>query len=162
MRSTTEGEDRMRLAGGEEGKRRAKRLRQEMSLPEILLWRELRKQDVRFRRQHPAPPYTLDFYCAPASLAIEVDGEFHGRGDRPERDAIRDAWLAERGVRTLRIPGSAVLRDLEGVLAYILAEVATRIPPSTTGLNAGGPPPPLREGGIERDRIPPARGRGTA
>lgn len=119
----------MRLAGGDDGKRRARRLRQEMSLPEILLWRELHKQEVRFRKQHPAHPYTLDFYCARASLAIEIDGQAHGYGDRPKRDAVRDAWLAERGVRTLRIPASAVLRDIEGVLAYILAEVATRIPP---------------------------------
>jgi hypothetical protein len=28
---------------------------------------------------------------------VEVDGEAHGRGDRPERDAERDAWLEAQG-----------------------------------------------------------------
>ncbi|WP_204270871.1 DUF559 domain-containing protein, partial [Escherichia coli] len=58
----------------------------------------------RFRKQHAAGPYVLDFYCAPAMLAIEVDGEAHARGDRPARDATRDAWLAEQGVKVLRYP----------------------------------------------------------
>jgi very-short-patch-repair endonuclease len=100
-----------------------------MSLPEVLLWRELRGQAVRWRKGHSAGPYTLDFFCAPARLAVEVDGEAHGTGDRPERDAERDAWLAARGVHVLRIPALEVLRDLDGVLRGLLAEVGARVPP---------------------------------
>ena len=46
----------------------ARKLRSEMSLPEVLLWRQLRLRPVglKFRRQHPAGPYVLDFYCAAA------------------------------------------------------------------------------------------------
>ncbi|WP_375427608.1 endonuclease domain-containing protein [uncultured Sphingomonas sp.] len=120
----------MRLSSDEAGKRRARRLRREMSLPEILLWRELRRHELRFRKQHPAGPYTLDFFCAPARLVIEVDGEAHGRGDRPERDAVRDAWLRARGVDVLRVPASAVLRDLDAVVRYVIAEAGARVPPS--------------------------------
>lgn len=60
----------------------AKRLRRAMALPEVLLWQVLRTQPGghRFRRQAPAGDYVLDFYCAPARLAIEVDGEAHSRG----------------------------------------------------------------------------------
>lgn len=77
----------MRLQGSKQSRRNAKRLREEMTPPEIALWLALRKNDagLRFRKQHPAGTYILDFYCAPAMLAIEVDGEAHARGDRPKR-----------------------------------------------------------------------------
>jgi very-short-patch-repair endonuclease len=68
------------------GTANAKRLLQSMSPPEVKLWLALRGSDLRFRRQHAAGPYVLDFFCAPARLAIEVDGEAHNRGDRPARD----------------------------------------------------------------------------
>jgi len=32
----------------------------------------------------------LDFYCAKARLAVEIDGMSHDVEDRPQR---RDAWL---------------------------------------------------------------------
>ena len=66
-----------------------------MTLPEALLWRELKKRPdgLKFRHQHRAGRYYLDFYCYEVSLCVEVDGEIHGRGDQPERDAIRNDWL---------------------------------------------------------------------
>ena len=56
----------MRLEGSKGGKRNAKRLRQEMTSPEIGLWLALRTNDagLRFRKQHSAGGYVLDFYCA--------------------------------------------------------------------------------------------------
>ncbi len=44
------------LHGPKETQRRARALRRAMTLPEILLWRELRKRPagLRFRHQHPA------------------------------------------------------------------------------------------------------------
>jgi very-short-patch-repair endonuclease len=92
-----------------------------MSLPEVLLWQQLRQEldGVQFRRQHPAGPYVLDFFCATANLAIEVDGEAHSYGERPARDLARDQWLSEQGVRTLRIPAVEVLKNLDGVLQAI-------------------------------------------
>src|SRR3546814_8029761 len=70
---------------------RSRRLRRVMSPPEIALWQVLRARSagLKFRRQHPSGDYTLDFYCSDARLAIEIDGEAHGRGDRPMRDARR-------------------------------------------------------------------------
>jgi very-short-patch-repair endonuclease len=62
----------------------------------------------------------LDFYCAPARLAVEVDGEAHSRGDRSMRDAVRDEWLAARGVRVLRYRAVDVLSNLEGVVREIM------------------------------------------
>jgi very-short-patch-repair endonuclease len=83
----------------------------------------------RFRRQAPAGDYGLDFYCAPARLAIEGDGEAHSRANRPVRDAARDAWLEQRGVAVLRVRAADVVRDLDAVVRLILAEVGARFPP---------------------------------
>lgn len=91
----------------------ARQLRRRMSLPEVLLWKELKggKIGLHFRKQHPIGPYVLDFYCAEANLAVEVDGQSHGTGDHPLRDARRDIWLAEKGVRTLRLTARDVLNS---------------------------------------------------
>jgi very-short-patch-repair endonuclease len=93
---------------------RAKRLRTELSLPERLLWVRLRGREPgrpAFRRQHPLGPYVLDFYCAPSRLCVEVDGAVHGAGDRPERDARRDAWLRGQGIEVVRVSAAYVLED---------------------------------------------------
>ena len=91
----------------------ARAQRKAPSLPEGLLWRELRGKagGVKVRRQHPVGPYVLDFYCAAAKCGFEIDGSAHDLGDRPGRDASRDEWLAEQGIRTIRIAASEVLAD---------------------------------------------------
>jgi len=121
---------------------KARRLRRDMSLPEVLLWRALRERPggLKFRRQHPSGPYILDFYCMDARLAIEVDGEAHGRGDRPARDAARDAVLEGTGILTLRINAAEILRDLDAVLRGMQAAAIARLPLHHPAA-PGGPPP---------------------
>ena len=100
----------------------ARHLRRTLSLPEVLLWKALktRRQDgLQFRKQHPLGPYCLDFYCARARLCVEVDGASHGAGDRPERDAVRDQWLAGQGIKTLRLRAGLVLEDIDAALSMI-------------------------------------------
>ena len=106
--------------------RRARQLRRSMSLPEVLLWQELRKRPngLKFRRQHPAGPYVIDFYCLEMSLAIEIDGESHDFGDRPTNDAVRDGWLQEQSIRVLRIPAREILSDLDAILRMVLNETS--------------------------------------
>ena len=99
---------------------RAKALRREMSLPEVLLWRQLRLAEVKFRRQHPLGPYVLDFYCPAARLVVEVDGMAHDMGERPQRDELRAAFIAERGLRLVRIPAAEVLRSAADVAASLV------------------------------------------
>jgi len=105
---------------------RARQLRRELTLPEVKLWLLLgqRPGGMRCRRQHPVGPYVLDFYCATARLAIEVDGQAHDRAGRPERDARRDAWLEQQGIATMRILASEVLADPNQVVEGILARCA--------------------------------------
>jgi len=118
----------MRLEGRDSARRSAKRLRKTMTSPEVGLWLALRRNDavLRFRRQHAADGYVLDFYCAPARLAIEVDGEAHNRGDRPTRDAIRDRWFASQGIEVLRYSARDVLSNLEAVVREIMAVALER------------------------------------
>lgn len=113
------------LSGPESAKANARKLRKTMSLPEVLLWQALRKRPdgAKFRRQHPAGAYVLDFYCDELRLAVEVDGEAHGRGDRPARDDVRDAWLGTQGVTVMRVPAAEVLRDMDAVIGGIVARV---------------------------------------
>jgi very-short-patch-repair endonuclease len=111
----------MKLGGSLPSRSNAKRLRKQMTPPEIALWLALRANDegLRFRRQHAAGPYVLDFYCAPARLAIEVDGEAHNRGDRPARDAARDTWLVEQDIDVLRYPVQEMQANLDDVVRQI-------------------------------------------
>ena len=119
---------------------KARRLRKSLSLPEGLLWRELRKRPkaLKFRRQHPTGPYILDFFCSDARLAIEIDGEAHSRGKALQRDSTRDLWLTRAGIFTLRIAAREVLSNLDGVFIHIVERATARLPlhhPSD------GPPP---------------------
>lgn len=108
--------------------RMAKRLRREMSPAEVFLWQHLRSQDVvKFRRDHPFGPYALDFYCAKAKLAVEVDGISHDMGDRPQRDTARDIYVAQNGVETVRIVAVEVLKDSQAVADSIVRLCLSRI-----------------------------------
>jgi very-short-patch-repair endonuclease len=118
---------------------RAKTFRRALTPPEARLWVRLRRRslsDLRFRRQHPVGPYILDFYCAAARLAVEVDGEVHGQADQAERDVRRDAWLAGRGVRVIRLRAEDVRVQLDDVLEFIVREATGRLTPAS--------PPPSR------------------
>ena len=140
--------------GGRETLRRpsvyaARRLRLSMSLPEVLLWQQLRGSPagVAFRRQHPIDPYVADFYCSAARLVIEVDGEAHNRGDRPEHDEARDAFLRDRGYGLLRIAAADVLNDpgavAQSIVDYAAGSLHRRTDQSARPLHqpSAGPPP---------------------
>ena len=101
--------------------RTAKRQRKDLSLPEVLLWQELRKSDLKFRRQHPIGPYVADFYCAKAKVVIEVDGIVHDMGNRPKKDAERDRFLESRQLHAVRIAASDVLADPNRVAEAVIA-----------------------------------------
>jgi very-short-patch-repair endonuclease len=121
----------------------ARKLRRSMTAPEVRLWAILRSRpsSMRFRRQHPIGPFILDFYCARARLAIEIDGMAHDMGERPARDEARDRWLAGHGIATLRIAAAAVMDDPEAVAVHILERCA-----SPLHHPSDGPPPHAAHG----------------
>ncbi|MBX9460555.1 MAG: endonuclease domain-containing protein [Brevundimonas sp.] len=108
---------------------RAKGFRRRMTPPEARLWRFVRAHRLRgygFRRQFPIGPFILDFYCAAARLAVEIDGAVHDDPERMERDRRRTAWLGQQGVRVIRLRATAVRDEIEGVLEFIVAVVRER------------------------------------
>ena len=109
----------------------ARRLRRTMTAPELTLWTYLRSRpdELKFRRQHPLGPYIFDFFCISAGVAIEVDGIVHEMGRNPERDAVRDRWAEEKGIKVLRFRVTDVQDNVEGVCAAVLEECRQRTPP---------------------------------
>ncbi|MEM8945501.1 MAG: endonuclease domain-containing protein [Planctomycetota bacterium] len=90
------------------------------TFPEQLLWSKLRARQlggIKFRRQHPIEPYIVDFYCATAKLAIELDGRSHD--DTQLYDQDRETIIRREGVRVLRIANDDILQNLDGVLELI-------------------------------------------
>ena len=129
------------VAATDKAYKNARRLRRELSLPEKLLWVRLRGADVRIRKQHPIGPYVLDFYCASAKLAIEVDGFSHDVGNRPQRDDARTAWLTSEGFEVLRVLATDVLRDPDSVAEGLLRLCGSSAKPLHHPPSADGPPP---------------------
>lgn len=108
---------------------RAKTFRHQMTPPEARLWRFVRAwrlRGLKFRRQHPVGPYILDFYCAAARLAVEVDGQVHDHPGQAAHDRRRTAWLSTKDIRVIRLRATDVRDELDGVLAFILAAVRER------------------------------------
>jgi very-short-patch-repair endonuclease len=100
----------------------ARALRRAGTDAETKLWYYLRDRrlfGVRFRRQKIIGPRIVDFYCAEASLVIEVDGGGHADPLQAERDVSRTEELERRGLRVLRFWNTEVLSNIEGVLITI-------------------------------------------
>lgn len=107
-------------------------LRKKATREENHLWYDfLRTHPLQFRRQVPFGRYIVDFYCAKARLAIELDGSQHYVGHGPENDAVRTDYLQrEHGLHILRFTNLDIKNNFEGVCAAINAEIASRNPSS--------------------------------
>jgi very-short-patch-repair endonuclease len=117
------------MRGGRLLTRRRQHLRGNLTDAERALWRELRHDQLgrRFRRQHPIPPYIVDFACVEAKLVVEADGGQHAGS----RDQERDVYLRHQCCRILRFWNNDVLQKRTEVLQTIAAALAER----------GQPPP---------------------
>ena len=105
----------------------ARKLRKEMTRQERHLWYDfLCRYPVRFMRQHPINGYIADFYCAKASLVVELDGSQHFEEAGMAYDAVRDARIAAAGNDVLRIANNEIDGNFDGVCWYIDAEVKKR------------------------------------
>ena len=101
---------------------RARELRQNMTDAEAILWGHLRGRrfkGYKFRRQHPADRFILDFYCHSSGLCIEVDGAIHTKAEVIERDSNRTYELEQLGIRVRRILNCEIETDIENVLTKI-------------------------------------------
>lgn len=98
----------------------AKKLRQNMTFSEVLLWNELSGKKMHgfdFDRQRPIDNFIVDFYCKELNLAIEIDGDSHDY--KYEEDVIRQKKLESLGVHFLRFLDMDVKKDMNNVLREI-------------------------------------------
>jgi very-short-patch-repair endonuclease len=149
-------------------------LRHDSTEAEQTLWQYLRGRRLagaKFRRQHPlGPNYIVDFYCAEARLAVELDGSVHDTSRAHWADGIRHRQIQHAGVRVLRFTNEEVFNDLEHVLAVIREHLtpsltATPSPPMERGLggevgDASDPPTERGLGGEVGDASDPPMERG--
>lgn len=105
----------------------AKKLRNNSTLGEIALWREInnKKLGVRFSRQISIDNYIVDFYCKDLQLAIEVDGSIHFEEGHQEKDAIRQKRLESLGVKMIRYSDLDARNNLNWVLNDIKEMIET-------------------------------------
>ena len=128
---------------------RSRALRADGTDAEKTLWRLLRGRRVdgwKFRRQHPVPPYVLDFACIDAQLAVEADGDQHNGA---ERDELRAEFLTNTGWRVLRFWNTDILANPDGVAETILGALSGK--PSPHPPTAGRWVPPSPAGGGRGD-----------
>jgi len=106
---------------------RAQNLRKNMTKEEKRLWYEyLHDYPYRFRRQVTVGNYILDFYCAAAKLAIELDGSQHYEPAGKVYDERRTAFLNSLGIYVLRFSNRDILENLRGVCEKIDLIVSER------------------------------------
>ena len=106
---------------------RAQELRKNMTKEERRLWYEyLRDYPQPFRRQVTCGRFILDFYCAAAKLAIELDGSQHYEPSGQAYDYQRTAYLNSLGIEVLRFSNADIMKNLPGVCQLIDLTVAQR------------------------------------
>jgi len=103
----------------------ARKLRKQSTDGELRLWYYLRAKrtlNLKWRRQHPIPPYVADFYCHQAKLVVELDGGQHEAG----HDSRRTAYIRSQGIEVIRFWNNDVLLNIEAVMDEILRAVQRR------------------------------------
>ena len=94
----------------------AKALRKNMTPWERKLWYDfLRNYPVRFQRQKAIGNYIADFYCAKASLVVELDGGGHYTPEQTAKDALRTKDLESMNITVVRICNSDIDLNFRGV-----------------------------------------------
>lgn len=118
------------------------------------MWEKLRNRrfdNLKFRRQHPVPPYIVDFFCEELELVVELDGGQHTE----ETDRARNDFLQKKGCRVIRFWNNDVLGNIEGVMTKLKEETASLSLREKTGVRekqtepsvqASPHPNPLPEG----------------
>jgi very-short-patch-repair endonuclease len=79
----------------------SRKLRNDSTLSEVLLWQHLKGKQMLgydFHRQKPIDNYIVDFFCNELMLAIEIDGVSHDFEGVYVKDMTREQRLERVGV----------------------------------------------------------------
>ena len=104
----------------------SRKLRNNSTLGEILLWQKLRAGSLRnytFNRQKPLGRYIVDFYCKPLNLVIEIDGSYHFEDEQKIKDDRRQKILEQMNLHFLRFSEQQVRKDMDWVAKEIEAYI---------------------------------------
>ena len=113
----------------------AKKNRHDPTRAEDVIWQQIlryKKTGFKFSRQKPVNRFILDFYCSKLNLAIEIDGNSHIK--KHETDILRDKFLLQIGIQTVRFTNDEILHNLSKVKSKILKIC------SSLSLSRGGTP----------------------
>jgi len=100
----------------------ARKLRNDSTLGEVLLWNELKNKQMYghdFHRQKPLLNYIVDLYCYELDLVIEIDGNYHNHEEKQESDLLRDQELGKYNLSIIRFTEQEVRKDMVNVLRVI-------------------------------------------
>jgi very-short-patch-repair endonuclease len=101
----------------------ARYLRNNSTLSEILLWKQIKNKalGIEFHRQVPIDEFIVDFYCHELMLAIEIDGI--GHDFKYENDLRRQGRLENLGVHFIRFDDHEVKNNMFSVLLEIQQKI---------------------------------------
>ena len=119
-------------------KEKARYLRNNSTLSEVLLWKHLRNKQMMgydFDRQKPIDDFIIDFFCDELKLAIEIDGASHI--DNEDKDEDRQNKLEQYGIKFLRFSNFEVKKNIQGVLYAIEGWIEENKRPSPSNKNFG-------------------------
>ena len=99
-----------------------------MTEQEKKLWyRYLRNYPVKILRQKVLNYYIVDFYCAKAQLAIEIDGNQHYTKEGLEYDKQRYELLKAYGIETIRFKNKEIDKNFYNICKIIDSTIKKRI-----------------------------------
>ena len=103
-------------------KEKARKLRNNSTLSEVLLWNQLKKKQLMgydFHRQKPIDYYIVDFFSNELNLVIEIDGITHEFEEQYKYDVKRQEKLEGLGINFLKFKDTDVREKMDGVLSFI-------------------------------------------
>lgn len=108
----------------EDLKVKARELRKNSTLSEILLWQEIKERKLlgfQFHRQVPILDFIVDFYYHELRLAIEIDGSSHDYNYN--YDIYRQAEIEKYGISFIRFDDLEVKKNMPNVLRSLKQEI---------------------------------------
>ncbi len=109
-------------------KQRARELRKQGVLSEVLFWNEVKRKkilDLDFDRQKIIGNYIVDFYIKKLGIVIEIDGVSHN--EKLEEDEIRDNYLKSLGLTVIRYSDLDVKHNLDNVIQDLKNQIITNL-----------------------------------
>jgi very-short-patch-repair endonuclease len=102
----------------------ARKLRQNSTLAEILLWKNIKGRALgyEFHRQVPIDEFIIDFYCHELRLAIEVDGYTHDYNFI--NDKSRQNRIESFGIKVIRFTDADIKKFINDVIRSLLIVIS--------------------------------------